>query len=66
MVTLTPEECLQQRSALGLSAERLATLAGLAERTVKKFEAGSVHARIGTVLALRNGLLDVHEASREC
>lgn len=45
------------RCALRMSTARLASLAGLAERTVVKFEGHEVCARPGTIIALRKALL---------
>lgn len=52
---MTPAECRERREALGASTYRLAARAGLAERTVVRFEAGLAHARPITLVALRRG-----------
>ena len=49
---MTPEECRRRRMARGLTPESLALLAGLAERTVLRFEGRNVESRYGTILAL--------------
>jgi len=53
---MTPEECRRRREAHGLTIEKLALLAGVAERTVLRFEAQSVQSRYGTMLALKRAL----------
>lgn len=61
----TPEACRMRRTAMGLTPARLATLAGLTERTVLRFEARLVNPRPGTVIALRRGLRAAALATRE-
>lgn len=55
-MTLSGQECVSLRNALGMSVERLAYLAGVTERTVVRFENGAVTARPGTIIALRKAL----------
>jgi predicted transcriptional regulator len=57
---VTPDQCLARRQRLNLSTETLARRAGLAERTVIRFEAAAVSPRFLTVLALRRAL-DAYE-----
>lgn len=53
---LSAEDCRKRRIELGLTPAMLAMRAGLAERTVLRFEAAEVASRFGTVLALRRAL----------
>ena len=55
-ISLTPAVCIELRRTLGLSASRLAFLAGVAERTVRDFESETVQPRPGTLIALQKGL----------
>ena len=50
---MTPEDCRKLRASLGLTQDKLATLSGLAERTIQLFEAERVQPRPGTLIALR-------------
>ncbi len=62
---MTPDECRTRRTELGMSTERLASLAGLAERTVVKFEASLVSPRPGTVIALGRAFRKASDQQRE-
>lgn len=53
---MTKEECSAARARLGWSTYRLAAIAGLAEKTVLRFEAGEAEPRPGTLIALRRAL----------
>ncbi len=55
-MTLSGQECLGLRNALGMSVERPAFLAGVTERTAVRFENGAVTAKPGTIKALRKAL----------
>jgi DNA-binding XRE family transcriptional regulator len=57
---LTPEACRELRDRLQLTTYRLAGLAGLAERTVVRFEEGLVAPRPGTRIALRRAFRAAH------
>jgi predicted transcriptional regulator len=52
---MTPDQCRAERENLQASTGALAAAAGLAERTIKLFEAGQVEPRPGTLIALRRG-----------
>ncbi len=53
---MTGEECRRERERLGLTIERLATRAGVAGRTVLRFELGVTEPRPVTLVALRKAL----------
>jgi ribosome-binding protein aMBF1 (putative translation factor) len=53
---VSPSECRAAREALGWSEARLAQAAGLAERTVRLFEAQACAPRQGTIIALRKAI----------
>ncbi len=53
---MTPSECQRRREALRLTGAELARRAGLAERTVLRFEAGLAQPRPVTLVALRKTL----------
>jgi transcriptional regulator with XRE-family HTH domain len=53
---LSPEQCRVARAGLGLAAEELARLAGLALSTVAGFEAGRTHGCPETRVAIRHAL----------
>lgn len=53
---MSPDECRARRLALELTPYQLARRAGLTERTVERFEAGVVHPRPVTLVALRRAL----------
>ena len=55
-MTLAPQDCRVRRLRLGVAPDVLARRAGLAERTVKLFEAAQVAPRHRTVVALRQAL----------
>lgn len=61
---MTPQDCRARRSELGLTLGRLASLSGLAERTVWQFEAARVAPRQGTLIALRKGFRAAEQVSR--
>lgn len=50
---MTPVECRERRAVLGITPGDLASRAGLAERTVVRFEAGLAQPRPVTLVALR-------------
>jgi transcriptional regulator with XRE-family HTH domain len=56
MVNLTPDECRAAREQRGWTQSRLATVAGLAERTVRLFEMQAVSPRPGALIALCKAL----------
>jgi predicted transcriptional regulator len=53
---MDPKLCRKAREALGWSPWTLARAAGLAERTILDFEAGTTRPRPGTLIALRRAL----------
>jgi hypothetical protein len=65
---MTPEECRGRRRAVAASTAELAARAGLAERTVLRFEAKLAKARPVTLVALRRGLrvLEMERAATPC
>lgn len=52
---MTPDDCREQRTSLGVSPGELARRSGLVERTVLRFEAGLARPRPVTLVALRKG-----------
>src|SRR5690606_34602373 len=59
--SMTPEECSAARERLGWTTHRMASIAGLAERTIIRFEAGEATPRPGTLIALRRALRSAQE-----
>lgn len=52
---MTPQECREARARLRVTPCELARRAGLAERTVLRFEAGLAQPRPVTLVAIRKG-----------
>lgn len=62
---MTPEQCRLRREALGLTRDELATLAGLATRTLDSFEDGHAATRHATVMAVLRALRAAEAAAAE-
>jgi predicted transcriptional regulator len=56
---MSPDDCYARRTRFGLSTYELALRAGLAEGTVKRFEAARVAPRSGTLIALRRAFREL-------
>jgi hypothetical protein len=62
---VTPDDCRRLRQAHGLTHQALAALAGLAERTVIRFEGRVGGSRHGTVLAIKRGFQRAEQARQQ-
>lgn len=60
---MTPEDCRERRTQLGVTEHQLARHAGLVERTVVRFEAGLARPRPVTLVALRKAFRALSRAT---
>lgn len=66
MFAFDPDDCRTARERLGWTPAKLATRAGLTERTVNDFEARLRAPRPGTLIALRRALREAQAEPVRC